>query len=104
MSYPSKAPLLEGIFPGANAQKLFEENHALRQRLATLTHLDLEGAHRDLKGFVEMARKYLSPEHHEAAVYLLRLAYMRGRLDESTRTTPPIVLRACPICMGNVDR
>jgi hypothetical protein len=76
-------------------------NDALHERIQRLTRLDLEGAHRGLQGIAEMARKYIPADQQETALYLLRLAYTRGRCDEVERGhCPPIVLHTCPACGG----
>jgi hypothetical protein len=81
--------------------ELRQANDALRERLERLTRLDLEGAHCGLQGIADLARKYLPADQHETALYLLRLAYTRGRCDEVERGhCPPIVLHTCPACGG----
>lgn len=76
-------------------------NDALHERIERLTRLDLEGAHRGLQGIAELVRKYLPADQQETALYLLRLAYTRGRCDEVERGhCPPIVLHTCPACGG----
>lgn len=92
------APLIPDF---ADLHALREENEYLRARLAHLTHLDLECAHHGLRDIAEVARKYIPAEHQETALYLLRLAYTRGRCDEMERGgAPVVVLRACPVCLG----
>lgn len=81
--------------------ELREDYNRLLERYALLTNLDMEGAHRSLAGIAGLARRYLPVEHHDVAIMLLRLAYMRGRCDEMERAgSPTIVLRACPACLG----
>lgn len=77
------------------------ENEGLHARLERLTQLDLECAHDGLRDIAGVARKYIPAEHQETALYLLALAYMRGRGDEISKGySPVIVLRACPVCTG----
>lgn len=82
----------------AEVEELQCENANLRARLEQLTRIDLEGGFRNLAEIAGVARRYLPPAHHETAMLLLRLAYIRGQVDVMETTALPLRVVLCPTC------
>lgn len=82
-------------------QRLFEENQSLKARIAQLTHINSDGC-RGLDDIAALTRRYIPETHREAAVQLVRLAYIRGKIDGVTETPAalPLVISVCPLCRG----
>lgn len=83
---------VEAFSPFAADQRirdLEQENYALKVRLSTLIDLAQLGAGADLQQIAALAKRYLPAEHHDAVVYLLRLAHARGYLDSSALNCSP---------------
>lgn len=85
--------------PYVQGQRLFEENQSLKARIAQLTHIDSDGC-RGLADIAALTRRYIPETHREAAVQLVRLAYIRGKIDGVEHTAVPMVISVCPLCRG----
>ncbi len=98
--YPPAAPDFLSDPYGQN-QRLLEENENLKARIAQLTHIDSDGC-RGLADIAVLTRRYMPEAHREAAVHLVRLAYIRGKVDgvEQFPAALPLVISVCPICRG----
>lgn len=98
-----------GVFPGSvlppyletpTRQELLEQNNALLDAVDRMTTIDAEGACGGLAEIAALARRYLPLDQHLTVAHLLRLAYVRGRLDGADLTRAPIALHTCLICLG----
>lgn len=72
--------------------ELLGEVEGLRYRLQAMTHLEFEGAGQDTKTLVDLARKHAPETHRDMMAQLVRMAYMRGRVDQAALDVRPIVV------------